>query len=175
MKNCAKDFRDPLTWPCMTGAGARRLGRVAALATAVLALGACATSGPAVQSPEVRLSGVELTDFNFRRQTFRLSFDVQNPNGFPLPVRSVRYKVLLDQQQFAAGETDGRFTVPANGSSNFDLSVDLDLVSSASRIASLLQAGSSRPLPYELHGSLKVNIPFTRPLSFVQSGTIMVQ
>lgn len=153
----------------------RAVFRAASVVACALSLGACASSGPVVQNPQVVLTNVALTDINFRSQKFRLSFDVQNPNAFPLPVRSIRYKVLLDQQQFAGGETDSNFTVPANGESSFTISVELDLINSASRIAALLQRGHARPLPYELHGSLRVNIPFTRPLSFNQSGTIVVQ
>lgn len=145
------------------------------LAILVLLLGACAGNRPAVQSPEVALRGVELTSLSFREQTFVLSFDVSNPNPFPLPVRSVRYKVFLEQQQFASGETAGRFTVPASGSGSFDISVELDLVNSASQLSTLLRAGSSRPLAYELHGSLAVAIPFSRPLEFSRSGTIVVR
>ena len=142
---------------------------------ALLLLNACATGRPVVESPVVQLSGVELLDISLRRQTFRLHFDVSNPNPFPLPVKSVQYKVFLEDRQFASGESGGRFTVPASGDSSFDISVELDLMSSAASLATLLRSGTSRPIPYAVSGSLAVAIPFTRPLQFARDGTIVVR
>lgn len=138
-------------------------------------LAACASQGPAIKSPIVELSGVKLEQLSFREQTFRLRFDVQNPNPFPLPVKRVRYRVQLEDQSFASGETPARFTVPANGDGSFELGVELDLVSTATSLAPLLRAGSDRPLAYQLDGSLAVGIPFAPPLAFRQQGTILVR
>ncbi len=138
-------------------------------------LAGCASSGPTVLSPDVQLRSVELLDLSLRRQTFRLYFDVNNPNPFPLPVKSMQYKVFLESQQFASGESGSRFTVPAKGDTTFDISVDLDLMSSAASLVTLLRSGTSRPIPYAVSGSLAVAIPFTRPLQFSQDGTIMVR
>lgn len=135
----------------------------------------CASQGPSLQSPEVRLSSVDVQEFSFSAQTVLLNFDVSNPNPIPLPVKSVRYKVFLEGQQFAGGETDGRFTVPARGDSDFSITVELDLMSSAARLLPMLRASTTRPLQYELHGSLAVAIPFTRPLTFSRDGTIVVR
>lgn len=151
----------------------RTLAACAALAIGLLASG-CATQGPQLESPVVRLSGISLVSASFREQTFRLQFDVDNPNPIPLPIRHVRYRVLLENRQFAAGETSAGFTVPSNGKASFDLGVELDLVNSATSLAPLLRAGASRPLEYSLHGSLGVAIPFARPLRFERSGTIVV-
>lgn len=149
--------------------------RFAMTSFAVLLLAGCAANGPTVQTPDVRLNGVEVMSLSVSKQTFKLSFDVSNPNPFPLPVQSVRYMVLLEQQRFAGGETGGRFTIPASGDGAFAISVELDLMQSATRLASILSAGVARPLEYELHGSLDIAMPFTRPVNFVSSGTIMVQ
>ena len=153
-----------------------RLQPVFALLTlaAVAALAGCASQGPQLERPVVQLTGITLESASFREQTFRLRFDVDNPNPFPLPIRHIRYRLTLENRTFAAGETSTSFTVPSNGNSSFDLGVELDLVNSASSLAPLLRAGASRPLEYALHGSLGVAIPFARPLSFERSGTIVV-
>jgi LEA14-like dessication related protein len=147
----------------------------AATLIAVHLLAACAGNAPAVRSPEVRLDGVEVTSLSLSKQTFTLSFDVSNPNPFPLPVRAVRYHVMLEQQRFAGGETAGRFTIPAGGDGAFAISVELDLMKSAARLASIIGSGVTRPIEYELHGSLEVAVPFSRPLNFSSSGTVLVQ
>ncbi|MGB5244963.1 MAG: LEA type 2 family protein [Woeseia sp.] len=135
----------------------------------------CASSGRVIETPVVLLEGIALQQLNFREQTFQLRFNVDNPNPFPLPISSVRYKVFLEKMQFAGGETGGRFTVPANGATSFDVSVNLDLMKSASTLSSLLRGGVSKPLAYELQGSLAIALPFTKPLNFAREGTIVVQ
>lgn len=149
--------------------------RTALLALCFSTLAACASSGRTIETPVVLLEGIALQELSFKEQKFQLRFNVDNPNPFPLPISSVRYKVFLEQMQFAGGETAGRFTVPARGQTSFDVSVNLDLLKSASTLSSLLRGGVSKPLAYELQGSLAVAIPFTKPLNFAREGTIVVQ
>ena len=64
-------------------------------------LSGCATTEQLVSSPSVRLTWVELSKANFGSQTFVLGFDVYNPNAFPLPVKSVKYRIQFDDESFA--------------------------------------------------------------------------
>lgn len=149
----------------------RTIKRSSTLATSCL-LAACAGPVTLVDSPTVHLARIEAGHMSFNRQTFVLGFDISNPNPFPLPVQVLSYDVSIADQPFASGRTQGAFTVPANGDSSFAISVDLDMMQQASRVASLLRAGSRGQIPYELNGSLTVDIPFTRPIPFSNSGSI---
>ena len=139
---------------------------------AVLLLSACAGTGTVINSPKVDLTRVELTKADFRRQTFLLSFEVSNPNAFPLPVKAVEYRVIIDDEKFAGGETQGSFTVPARGEDSFAISVELDLLSSASHLTSLVRGGLKENVSYQLKGSFAVDIPFVSPIPFSSSGVI---
>lgn len=132
----------------------------------------CASTGALINPPTVNLTSVELANLSFRQQTFLLGFDVQNPNPFPLPVRSVRYNLRLDGESFAGGETQSDFSVPANGDDAFVISVDLDILSTATQLASLLQGGMRDEVRYDLDGSFAVDIPFVQPVPFRSSGVI---
>jgi len=145
-----------------------RAGCAAALATV---LGSCAT-GPVVESPGVSLRNVEVTSLNFSRQSFLLGFDVTNPNPFPLPVTRVRYGVELDGQQFAGGESAGRFTVPALGDGTFAISVELNLLKTAPRILEIVRSGGGRDIPYAIEGDFGVDIPLVQSLPFRKTGEI---
>ena len=70
----------------------KRVVETTALFTAVL-LASCASTGVSIEKPAMTLKGVEMSSLSFTGQTFVLSFDVNNPNPFPLPIRSVRYHV----------------------------------------------------------------------------------
>ena len=151
----------------------KRVVEITALFTAVL-LASCAGTGLSIEKPAVTLSGVEMSSLSFSGQTFLLSFDVNNPNPFPLPIRSVRYHLQLADQTFASGETQGDFSVPASGDGEFDISVELDILKSAGQLTSVLRSGMRKPVAYELNGSLAVDIPYVKPLPFSTSGVITV-
>jgi LEA14-like dessication related protein len=138
-----------------------------------LVLSACASlPDDLVKSPSVKLSKVEIVGLGFNGQTFLLSFDVENPNPFPLPVRSIDYGLKLDGQRFASGETASDFTIPASGDTSFAISVDLNLLQSAPQLLSIVRDGARRELAYELDGHLGVDIPLTPPIKYHNSGTI---
>lgn len=142
------------------------------LPLAALSLSACAGTGSVIDSPRVDLTGVELTAANFQRQTFLLNFHISNPNPFPLPVTAVDYEVIFDDKKFAGGETQGSFTVPANGVDSFAISVDLDFLSSATHLKSLMSGGLRENIAYELRGRLAIDIPLVKPIPFSNSGVI---
>lgn len=141
---------------------------------AVLYLGGCASTDTFVRTPEVTLSSVTMTGLSFNSQKFLLSFDVSNPNSFPLPVKSVRYHLRLGEHRFASGETQGEFSIPAHGEDSFAISVDLDILQQTSQITSLLRTGMNESVDYELEGSLVIGIPFTPPINFSKSGFVSV-
>ena len=141
---------------------------------AMVMVASCATTGVSIQKPAVTLSGVQMSSLSFSGQTFLLSFDVKNPNAFPLPIRSVRYHLRLADQTFASGETQSDFSVPASGDGEFDISVELDILKSAGQLTSVLRSGMREPIAYELNGSLAVDIPYVKPLPFSTSGAITI-
>lgn len=139
-------------------------------------LAGCAAGTEAlVSTPDVDLKSVSMERVGFTGQTFLLGFEVDNPNAFPLPVKAVKYRVMFDDARFAGGETRAAFTVPAKGTDQFMLSVELDIINSATEVMSLLKGGMPEHVKYRVEGSLTVDIPFARPLPFSSSGTIQVR
>jgi LEA14-like dessication related protein len=138
-------------------------------------LSACAGTQIAVEPPIVSLKNVDVTEVDFSKQTFVLSFDVTNPNSFPLPINYVSYGVKLDKQRFASGETTASFTVPANSDSEFAISVDLDLFRTAPQLLYTFRDGASRDLSYELSGEFGIDIPFVGAVPFEYNGEIRLR
>jgi LEA14-like dessication related protein len=138
-------------------------------------LAGCAGTEAFVSMPAVDLTSVQMEQISFSGQTFTLGFEVENPNAFPLPVKAVKYQVVFDDERLADGEARAAFTVPANGTDEFQLSVELDILKSAGQISSLLRGGMREHVAYRVEGSLTVDIPFARPLPFSSSGTIQVR
>lgn len=152
-----------------------RIIRTVALLAVLSGLCACAATKSFVQAPAVNLSSVELSKINFKQQTFLLGFRVENPNAFPLPVKMIRYKVMLEDHKFAGGETQCDFTIPAHGDGTFVISVELDLLQSGAGLTSVIRNGARGGIAYELDGSLTLDIPLVPPIDFSSEGSVMVQ
>jgi len=146
-----------------------------AVVLASLVIGACASTGMRIETPSVTLQSIRLEEMDLSRQRFVLGFGVQNPNPFPLPIRGVRYRVMLDNQRFAGGETVSNFTIPSRGDGSFSISVETDLLRSGTQLAGLLRNASREAVDDEVAGDRAVDIPFAPPLEYAQRGTIMVQ
>jgi LEA14-like dessication related protein len=118
------------------------------------------------------LKNVHVVGLGFKSQTFLLSFDVSNPNPFPLPVRDFAYSVKLNGKRFASGETQNQFTIPANGDSSFAISVELDLLQTSPQLLSIVRGGSRQNIAYELEGRFGIDIPQTASIKYRNNGVI---
>jgi len=125
-----------------------------------------------ISKPEVQLRDVQVMGLGFNNQTFLLSFDVHNPNAFSLPVNHVTYSVRLDGQRFASGDTPSDFSVPARGDTQFAITVELDLLTTAPQLLSIVRDSVRAEVPYELDGKLGLDIPLTPPVAYQASGAI---
>lgn len=151
----------------------RKTARELLLVSTTLALSACASLPEnLVSAPEVNLRNVQVMGMGFDGQTFLLSFDAANPNAVALPIRHVAYGLKLDGRHFASGETDSAFTIPANGTTSFAISVDLNLLQTAPDLLFIVRDGTRRDIPYQVEGRLGVDIPLTPALRYRSNGNI---
>ena len=147
--------------------------RLFALLAALTGIGACETLPEnLIEKPEIALREVQVVGLGFNAQTFLLSFDISNPNPFPLPVSHVSYGVKLDGLRFAAGKTPSDIRVPAEGRTQFAISVELDLLNTAPALLSIVREGVRKEVPYELEGQLGIDIPLTPPVKYRSAGAI---
>jgi LEA14-like dessication related protein len=144
-----------------------------AIIAAVGGLAACESLPEnVISTPGVELSDVQVMGLGFNNQTFLLSFDISNPNPFPLPVNHISYGVRLDGQRFAAGNTASNISIPAGGETQVAISVELDLLTTAPRLLSTVRDGVRGQITYELEGQLGIAIPMTPPVRYRKEGAI---
>lgn len=146
---------------------------VSLLSTALLA--GCASMDNIVSAPDVRLRQVQVESIDVSGQSFLLSFDVTNPNPFPLPISAISYAVALDGHPFASGNTDSSFTVPARGDGEFSISVDLNLLRTAPELLFIARDGFRRDIAYSLNGELGIDLPYVKPVAFGTDGHVRLQ
>ena len=146
-----------------------------ALLAATLAISACASLDSAVSEPTVSLRDVSIESVDVDKQTFRLNFDVSNPNPFPLPISRISYGVHLDGHRFASGEANCAIIVPAGSDGVVEISVDLNLLQTAPKLLFIVREASRREIPYELNGRMDLDIPLNPRVPFSQSGSVQLQ
>ncbi len=125
-----------------------------------------------IHRPEVRLHELSIEKIDLDEQTFVLSFDVKNPNPFPLAIREIRYGVKLDGQRFASGESSCELDVAASSDSSFEITVDLNLLRTAPDLLFIVRDGASGEIPYALEGRFVMDIPTSPEVGFAHSGDI---
>lgn len=153
------------------------MNRTSVTRTWVLAAGLVLTSCASLpesllSAPDVNLRNVQVMGLGFDGQTFLLTFDASNPNAVALPVRHIAYGLELDGKHFASGKTASEFTIPANGTTSFAISVDLNLLRTAPELLFVVRDGTRRDIPYEVEGQLGVDIPLAPALRYRNSGNI---
>jgi len=145
--------------------------RALALAAA-LALG-CQSSPetelPAELEPaSVRLADIVPLDAGLLEQRVRLDLRVTNPNDVALPVRGLRYELLLGGKPLARGVSPDEFVVPSLSDARISTTA---MASSVTLMRQLRALGKRQVSSYSLSGDLFVK-GRSEPLPFEHTGEI---
>jgi LEA14-like dessication related protein len=132
----------------------------------VLLAGGCALV-PKFEEPHLQVVEVELLRGNLLQQELRVRMNVRNPNKRELAVRSIQYEVQLAGEAFAHGESGRNFIVPANGETQFDVSVTAN---AAAAVLRLLGGGRRDAIEYRINGKVTLDGGLMRNVPFDQKG-----
>ena len=148
--------------------------RLVAICSLGLLTQSCASLEGIVETPDVTLRSIAVTDLDFSGQTFLLGFDVTNPNPFSLPLTSIKYDVTLDGEHFAGGRTEASLTVPAQSDTQFAISVELDLIRTAPKLLYMIREATEGGIHYGIKGKLGVDLPVVSSVPFDAEGVVSV-
>lgn len=136
----------------------------------LLALGGCSALAPKLEAPRLALVSAAMTSGDIFSQTFLVRMNVQNPNDRDLPIRGIDYQLFLEGDSFAEGVTPKAFVVPANGETEFDISVRTNFVSSIGRLLTRLQG--KQKVEYVIEGKVLTDIGLLKKIPFRESGVV---
>ena len=85
--------------------------------------GACSLVAPHFEKPILSVVGIQLVGGNLLQQNFLVKFNVQNPNDRALPVTGLHAELNVLGERVASGVVNHAFLVPAQGSSQFDMTI----------------------------------------------------
>ena len=140
------------------------------IAAVSLVLAGCAAFAPKLEVPRLALVSAAMTSGDIFSQNFLVRMHVQNPNDRDLPIRGIDYQLFLEGDSFAEGVTPKAFVVPANGETEFDITVRTNFVSSVGRLLTRLQG--KQQVRYVIEGKVLTDIGMLKKIPFRESGTV---
>jgi len=134
----------------------------------------CSLVAPHFERPILSVAGIQLVGGNLLQQNFLVKFNVQNPNDRALPVTSLHAELNVLGERVASGTSDHAFVVPAQGTSEFDMTISANLALVLFRFKQSTDQRSD-DIDYELTGAASINLPFLREVPFHQRGVFSLK
>lgn len=104
--------------------------------------------------PDVKLMSLRPERVSAGEQTFRVGLRISNPNGLPLPLFAMTYRLWIEERDIASGRSSVQRWVPARGDADIEVLVSGD----ARRLARTLPtlALTRQPWAYRIEGTVTV-------------------
>jgi LEA14-like dessication related protein len=142
----------------------------AALGALAMCLTACSAFAPKIEVPQLSLVRIAMTSADIFNQQFLVRVRVENPNDRELPVKSIDYKLFLEGDSFAEGNSNKPFVVPAMGESEFEMVVRTNFVSGLGRLMSRLNGRDQ--VEYVIEGKVLTDLGMVKKIPFQETGTV---
>jgi LEA14-like dessication related protein len=125
---------------------------------------------PKFEAPKLSVVSLRLQGGDFFSQRVQVRMRVLNPNARELPVKSIDYRIEVNDAELGRGLTDAPFTVPAMGEVEFDMQFTANLAGALAKL--LLRRNSSEALAYRLVGDVNLASGFLRHIPFDERGSV---
>jgi LEA14-like dessication related protein len=109
-----------------------------------------------VERPEVRVQGAELTALSFDGAQVTVDLAIDNPNPIGISMSGFSYELLIEGDQFLAGESDQAIQIEPNASSELAVPVAFGFRELADTVTSL---GDKEEAAYEVNLELRFDLP----------------
>jgi LEA14-like dessication related protein len=141
----------------------------AALA-AVIATGCASVAN--LEAPKLSVVSMKVQSADLFAQRMLVRMRVMNPNDRELPIKGISYRIEVNDAEFAQGESNTAFSVPALGEAEFDVQVTANL---AGALTKFLSRKRDDTLEYRLVGSVSLSSGFLRRIPFDERGSVKLK
>jgi LEA14-like dessication related protein len=124
-----------------------------------------------VKTPEITLIGLRIVEASLFEQRYRVRLRLFNPNRIALPVQAMRWRIELVGERFAKGETSEPLRIPAQGATEFELTVKTSLMRLGRSLVNLLMRPYSG-VDYRLSGEIDLGLPLLKNIPFSYQGNV---
>ena len=115
-----------------------------------------------IKNPEVSVTQVKFNSVSLKRGRLDTRLRVSNPNVFKLPIKTVSYKLYLNDKEFSSGVTQQSLNILAGGSQLVGLPLDIEYKKILSGLGS---AFLSKTIRFRLQGEIDfglINVPYSK-------------
>lgn len=116
---------------------------------------ACTGLRSSTEPPEVTLTSVALLGVTLLEQEWELTLRARNPNDFPLTLRSLDYRIFIEDSPFGRGMTGTAVTVPAMGDALVTTRVVTSLFDTLRQFQAL-DFNPGQPVRYRIDGHARL-------------------
>lgn len=149
---------------------------IALAALPILLIAACA---PAIEEPDVRLTGVRIAGLGLQGGLLYAQVEIENPNGFGISAVRVDYDIELSDVDeagdgwipLAAGTFTDPIRVDARGTSVIEVPVEFRYAGLGGALRSILETGTFQ---YRVTGSVSIDQPLRRTVPYRHQGVVSV-
>lgn len=134
------------------------------LLTMLMVVSSCSTfgkyAGNVVSKPEISYKSFVLGEVNHDSIQFKPTLSVLNKNSFKLPINSVDYEIVVNKKSLSNGTATDIGVLPANGSKDVTLAIDVKKESLAALQELLYKADK---IDYQVKGKVNLmgfDVPF---------------
>lgn len=142
---------------------------ILALSIAAFGLTGCASLG-SLDSPELTLVNLELTDATLFETTLEVQLRIANPNPEPITFNGAKFKLTLEDRKVGRGMSPETVTIPRLGTTVVTIPFH---VNNATLLLRLKEILDTRSVGYGLQGTLYLDRSFgTRKLKMHSEGRL---
>jgi len=119
-----------------------------------------------VKTPEVSVSKANFSSVSVKSGRLDTELKVSNPNVFKLPIKTVSYKLYLNDKEFSSGMTTHNMKIPAGGTQQVGLPLDIEYKKLLGGLGSII---STKTIRFRLQGEIDlglVQVPYRKTGTF---------
>jgi LEA14-like dessication related protein len=144
----------------------------ACAAALLIALAGCA-SALKFEAPKLSVVTLKVQSADIFSQRMQVRMRVQNPNERELAIKSITYRIEVNDAELGQGSADTPFVVPSMGEAEFDMVFTANLATALSQLLS--RKGSSEAIDYRLRGEVALSSGFLRHIPFDERGSVKLK
>jgi LEA14-like dessication related protein len=103
---------------------------------------------PLVTVPDIKITDLKIKDLKFKGATLQVETSVRNRNVFALGFKDMSYTVKIEDNEAVEGSKPGTVNIPAKGTANFTIPVQLTFKEMGKTLIDLIKEG--KDVSYDL-------------------------
>ncbi|MDQ3291040.1 MAG: LEA type 2 family protein [Bacteroidota bacterium] len=129
---------------------------------------------PLVTIPEVKITDIKINDLKFKGATMQVEAMVRNRNVFALGLKDMAYTMKIEDNEPIEGNKPGTIDIPAKGTTNFTIPVELTFKEMGKTIIDFVKEGKDLSYNLKLNTEVvtKSNILRDSKINLTSSGKL---